>query len=98
MTRELGDVGTRILYENDHVKTWDLVLEPGESSAWHHHTMNYLFVVTRPGTLRTDYDDGSSAVRKYGLGDVVMGRKDSIHRVTNVGAGLYSNAIVELKE
>ncbi len=98
MTRELGDVGTRMLYENEHVKTWDLALEPGQSSEWHHHTMSYLFIVTRPGTLRTDYDDGTSAVRKYSLGDVVMGEKDSIHRVTNVGVQLYSNAIVELKE
>ena len=29
MERELGDVGTQLLWEDDHVRTWDLVLEPG---------------------------------------------------------------------
>ena len=98
MANEMGDVGTEFLYENEHVKTWDLVLEPGQSSPWHHHSMNYLFIVTRTGTLKAEYDDGTSAVREYKLGEVVMGEKDSIHRVTNVGDEQYSNAIVELKQ
>ena len=98
MEREMGDVGTHFLYENEHVKAWDLELEPGQTSPWHRHSMNYLFIVTRAGTLRAEYDDGTSAVRDYKLGEVVMGQKDSVHRVTNVGDELYSNAIVELKE
>ena len=97
MDRELGDVGTHFLYENDHVKAWNLILEPGQSSPWHHHTMHYLFVVTEPGSLRAEYDNGSSSVGEYTLGQVVMGQKDSVHRVTNVGSARYSNAIVELK-
>ena len=98
MAREMGDVGTHFLHENEHVKTWDLVLKPGESSPWHHHSTHYLFVVTRAGILRTEYDDGTSAVRDYKLGEVVMGEKDSVHRVTNVGDERYSNVIVELKQ
>ena len=98
MNKEMGDVGTNFLYENEHVKTWDLVLEPGQSSPWHHHSAHYLFIITRAGTLKAEYDDGTSAVREYKLGEVVMGEKDSVHRVTNVGDELYSNAIVELKE
>jgi len=97
MDRELGDVGTHFLYENDHVKAWNLILEPGHSSPWHHHTMHYLFVVTEPGSLRAEYDDGASSVGEYTLGHVVMGQKDSVHRVTNVGSARYSNAIIELK-
>ncbi len=97
MERELGDVGTQFSCENEHVKVWDLVLEPGQSSPWHHHTMHYLFTVTRPGTLRVEYDDGTSADHVYELGQVVMGQKDSVHRVTNLGDALYSNSIIELK-
>jgi quercetin dioxygenase-like cupin family protein len=95
--RKLGDVGTKFLWENEHVKVWDLVLEPGQSSDWHHHTRHYVFVVTCPGTLRTEYDDGTSSLTDLKLGQVVMGIKDSVHRVTNVGDALYSNAIVEMK-
>ena len=34
MATRLGDVGAHFLFENEHVKVWSLVLEPGESSPW----------------------------------------------------------------
>ena len=98
MAHELGDVGTELLWEDEHVRTWNLALEPGQSSAWHHHTMPYVFTVTRAGTLKTEYDDGTSSISDLALGDVVQGRHGSIHRVTNVGDALYSNSIVEIKQ
>ena len=97
MSMELGDVGTHFQYENEHVKAWSLILEPGEASPWHKHTMHYLFIVTEPGTLRAELADGSSSEREYSLGEVVMGQKDAVHRVINTGDKRYSNAIVELK-
>ena len=36
--RQLGDVGTEMQWEDEHVMTWDLVLEPGQSSDWHQHS------------------------------------------------------------
>ena len=98
MERELGDVGTQLLWEDQHVKTWDLILEPGQSSDWHRHTMPYVFTVTRAGRLRTEYEDGSVSVSDLALGQVVQGHHGSVHRVTNVGDALYSNSIVEVKQ
>ena len=69
MNEKLGDVGTKTLFENDHVKTWDLELEPGQSSDWHRHGMHYVFVVTRAGRLLAEYEDGTSAERDYALGE-----------------------------
>ena len=97
MERELGDIGTHFRFENAHVKVWDLILEPGESSPWHRHPMHYLFVVTEPGTLLAEYSDGTSTEHQYELGQVVMGEKGSVHKVTNVGNARWSNAIVEVK-
>lgn len=97
MPRELGDVGTHFRYENEHIRVWDLVLEPGQSSPWHRHNLPYVFIVTRPGTLLTEYEDGSTSKDNLELGEVVMGKQGSVHRVTNVGNALYSNAIIELK-
>ena len=95
--RELGDVGTEFKFEDNDVKVWDLVLEPGQSSDWHHHTNRYVFIVTRPGTLKTEHDDGSVTVSELKLGQVVKGIHHAVHRVTNVGNALYSNAIIEMK-
>ena len=96
--RHLGDVGTEFQFEDGDVKVWDLVLEPGQSSDWHHHTRRYVFIVTRQGKLKTEFEDGSSRVTDLRLGQVVKGVKDSVHRVTNVGDALYSNAIIELQD
>jgi quercetin dioxygenase-like cupin family protein len=97
MELELGDVGTDFLFENDRVKVWELVLEPGQTSPWDRHEDHYLFVVTEPGRLRAEYDDGTDATQDYDLGQVVMGQKGSVHRVTNVGTARWRNAIVEIK-
>ncbi len=59
--------------------------------------MHYTFIVTRAGRLKAAYEDGSESVLDLQLGQVVMGQKGSLHKVTNVGAELYSNAIVEMK-
>jgi len=96
--RKLGDVGTHFKFENEQVRIWDLILQPGESSDWHKHSMRYLFVVVEPGVLKAEYDDGSSQEREYVLGEVVMGQKDSVHRVTNSGNTRWRNAIVEIKQ
>ena len=42
---ELGDVASRVLFENDHVRVWEMVLEPGERSDWHRHDLPYLMCV-----------------------------------------------------
>ena len=98
MDRKLGDVGTDFLFENEHVKTWKLVVAPGQSSDWHQQHTHYLVIVTEAGTLKTELDDGTESVSDLALGQVIMGQKNSIHRVTNVGSARYSNSIVELKE
>ena len=96
--RPLGDVGTRFLFENERVKVWSLVLEPGKASPWHHHTMDYITVVSEAGTLRVEFNDGTLEERRFKLGDVNFRPKHSIHRVTNTGKTRYGNAIIELKE
>ena len=93
-----GEVGTDVLFENDHVKVWNLDLAPGQSSQWHHHHHWYVTIVTVPGTLRTDFTDGTSSTESLPAGAVNFRDKDSEHRVTNVGDARYVNVIVELKE
>ena len=98
MNFKLGDIGPKMQFENNLVRLWDLVLAPGQSSSWHQHTNEYLFTVTRSGILLVECQDGSEQEKEYVLGQVVMGQKNSIHRVTNIGRDLYSNSIVELIE
>jgi hypothetical protein len=41
---ELGPIATRVLYEDDEVRIWDQQLQPGESTAVHHHAHDYALV------------------------------------------------------
>ena len=96
--RELGRVGSSVLFENDRVRVWQNNLEPGESSDWHLHTTNYLFVATQRGDLKVDFDDGSSQTFELQVGQVVMGERDSIHQLSNFGDKHYTSVIIELKD
>ena len=58
-----GDVGTEVVLENDQVKVWNLDLEPGQASDWHHHHHWYVTIVTVPGTLKAEFADGTRPYR-----------------------------------
>ena len=40
----LGDVASRLLFENERVRIWELDLAPGERSATHRHDLDYVIV------------------------------------------------------
>ena len=47
-----SEVGTRLLFENERVRVWDLCLEPGEATGMHAHNTDYLYVVIGDGELQ----------------------------------------------
>jgi quercetin dioxygenase-like cupin family protein len=84
------------LVENEHVRVWQNDLEPGESSDWHLHMTNYLFIATEHGDLKIEFEDGTSYVTELQVGQVTIGEKDSIHQLSNMGDKRYTSVIVEL--
>ena len=94
--RPSGNIGTKVLADYERVKLWELSLEPGESSEWHAHQNEYVFVVIEPSRLRAEYDDGTVHEDDSEVGDAVF-LEPTTHRVTNVGTTRYRNIIVELK-
>jgi quercetin dioxygenase-like cupin family protein len=93
-------VGTRLLFENDRVRVWDLQLAPGESTGLHRHTTDFLYVVIGDGKLQTAFPDGSrEPPRHMNDGDVrfrTVGN-ESVHEAINVGNTPWRNIVVELK-
>lgn len=95
-------VGTRLLFENERVRVWDLALAPGEALEKHIHRHDFLFVVIAGGSLRhvdPDHPENDRAVR-YEDDQVVFieANGGTVHnRLINVGTTPYRNLIVELK-
>ena len=94
----LGDVGTTMLFENDRVRVWNLVLGPGEASPLHKHPLDYLTIVIEGTNLRVVFENGQFEDRSYRIGDVNFRPKHSTHYVSNTGSVRYKNLIIELKE
>ncbi len=103
--RTLGDVGTKVLFENDRVRVWELHLEPGESSDVHEHQHDYLLVQIDGDKITGDFEPDTHGTFPPGLveGDVAPGNvfyteKGGIETARNTGTKPYREILIELKD
>lgn len=93
-------VGTKLLFENDRVRVWDLQLAPGESTGLHRHSTDFLYVVIGDGDFQTGFADGSrDPARSMCDGDVrfrTLNGGEIVHEGINVGDRPWRNIVVEL--
>jgi hypothetical protein len=92
-------VGTKLLFENDRVRVWEMKLAPGESSQRHVHHDDYLFVYLSPATLTLYPEQGepeTSQVKPRGVEYTEVGRGIT-HRLQNSGQTEHWEILVELK-
>jgi hypothetical protein len=101
-TEPTTQVGTRVLFENERVRIWDLALAPGESLAKHIHRNDYFFIVVSGGLIRfadpdnpADYNDVQFEDDQVEFLDIGAGKVDN--RLTNIGPKPHRNFVVELK-
>lgn len=95
---ELGDIGTSVVFENEHVRVWEVRLEPGETQTWHKHHHPYLIVGVEGADNRMDFLDGSEPRHMQETpGRVVFRDAGKVHMLTNEGTTRYVNRLIELK-
>lgn len=92
-------VGTKLLFENERVRVWDLQLPPGESTGLHRHKSDFLYVVIGGGEFQTGFQDGSKdPPRTMADGDVRYREVGAgiVHEGINIGTTPWRNIVVEL--
>ena len=94
----LGDVATRLLFENDHVKVWEMLLEPGESSDLHRHEFEYFFVVLEGESIDADFEGGKSIRIPVEEGKVIYVPPGNTETAVNRSGVRYREILVELKD
>ena len=57
-----GDPGT-LLFENDRIRVWELIMQPGEVCNWHMHAHDHLLVVIDGARVEARKSDGREGVR-----------------------------------
>ena len=96
--KELGEIASVVLFENDRVKIWNLIVEPGESSDWHLHGRDYVTVVIESnGGLDAQFADGTTNKSNNVVGDFTYHDSHQVHRVVNNTDRRYRNVLIELK-
>jgi beta-alanine degradation protein BauB len=102
--RVLGGIATRVLLENDRVKIWEMDLAPGEDSAIHEHTMDYILVVIDGDRIAgVPEPDSAGFYNEYLEADVQPGdyfyiEKGGIETARNIGKKRYREIAIELKD
>ena len=94
------EVGTRLRFQNEWIKVWEIRLAPGERGPFHAHTRRYFWTVVEAGTGRQRLPDGTFTVRRYEVGDTqfldLSPANPMIHDLENVGDSTLRFVTVEL--
>jgi hypothetical protein len=97
-------VGTRVMFENDRVRVWDMVIPPGEYCEKHVHRLTYFYIVPSGGLIEfADPDDRSDGREiqfeddQIGFSVIAPGESKVDNRLTNIGQKTHRALVVELK-
>lgn len=94
------DVGTEVWFENDRIRVWEILLQPGERGPFHAHTTNYFWTVVEGSRGLQRFADGTYAIRDYVVGETKYLEHTPetalIHDLENIGDTPLRFVTVEL--
>lgn len=94
------DVGTTLWFENDRIRVWEVLLQPGERGPFHSHITNYFWTVVEGSRGLQRFSNGTYVVRDYRVGDTRnldhTPETALIHDLENVGDTTLRFVTVEL--
>ncbi|MCC6780737.1 MAG: cupin [Hyphomicrobiales bacterium] len=94
----LGEIGQRIVLENEHVRVWEINLAPGETINFHIHYHPYVIVSLGGGENEIETVFGDKITTNEPLGSLVfMNEMRPVHRLTNRAKVPYLSRLIELK-
>jgi len=102
--RELGGVGTKMLFENERVRVWELKLEPGQESPVHRHELDHLLIQLRGDKVAVIPEpDTAGPYKDFLEADVIPGMtvfvpRGGVETARNTGTEPYREIIIELKD
>jgi ketosteroid isomerase-like protein len=84
-----GHVGSRLLFETNRVRVWEIRLAPGQRLHAHRHVLDYFWIATTAGRSRQHTSDGTTRDVVYNPGDskyLTFNRGEYLlHDLNNIG-------------
>ncbi len=93
-----------MLFENERVRVWEMDLQPGEQSALHHHSLDYLLVILEGDRVAARAAGEGPEARAADIeasvhpGQVFYVRGGGTETALNVGRERYHEILIELKD
>jgi beta-alanine degradation protein BauB len=95
-------VGTSLWFENEHVRVWEVRLEPGQRAPFHSHGQTYFWTCIDPGKGYQRFPDGTAEAFDFTLGETVFHQISAddpmIHDLENTDDHLLRFVAIELKD
>ena len=104
MERKLGDIATRVIFENERVRIWEMRMPPGESSPPHRHALDHILVQISGDRMAVlPEPDSEGPYREYLEADVAPGQcfyipRGGVEVARNIGQREYHEILIELKD
>ena len=95
--QDLGQVADKVLFENERVRIWELNLQPGESSDFHEHKLDYLLCVIAGESIDADFVDGTNIQIPVEPGTTLFVPKGNSEVAINRSDVPYREILIELK-
>ena len=100
------DVGTKVLFENDRIKVWEMRLAPGEEGGLHEHVNDYAMIQISGDRVAARFEPESGGPwgglgvveGDVANGTVIWAERGGIERAVNIGDETFYEIIVELKD
>jgi hypothetical protein len=94
----LGEIGQRIVLENEHVRIWEINLDPGETIDFHIHFHPYIVISLGGGENEIETIFGKKINVNEPLGSTVfIDDMRPVHRLTNRDKVRYLSRLIEIK-
>ena len=104
--RKFGGIASKVLFENERVKVWEMRLAPGEQSDLHRHDLDYVMIQIAGDKMAAKFEPDSGgewAGLDYVEGDIAPGnvlyaKRGGKEVAVNVGKEEFYEIVVELKD
>ncbi len=104
--RVLGDIASKVIFENDRVRVWEMRLEPGARSDVHEHKLDYLMIQIDGDKMAAEMEPDSGGPWGHlgtvegdiAPGNIIWADRGGIETAVNTGKKTFYEIVVELKD
>src|SRR5262249_58319895 len=94
----LGNVATKLLFENELVRVWEMNLAPGERSDRHRHDLPYLLCVVEGSRVDAEIEGTGRVEIPVQPGSVFFVPPGATETAINASDQLFREILIELKD